>query len=404
MKKQISFFFLNYLRILAKIQLSKTKLLCTIKYKSPLTIIGITGSAGKTSTLSATYAVLKNHYKTVTNFDANSESGIPLNILGLKIDNYSCTNWLKIAFLAPIKLLTNWKTYQVYIVEMGIDASYSPKNMEYLLTIIKPQIAVFLNVTPVHLTNFSSLNQIAQEKAKILKNAKYAILNLKDPLVKKHSQTNTNIIPIKPIKIKTKKYPLPQIYQISFGAAIAIAKILGIKKSIAIKNIQKHFKLPPGRASTFKGIKNSTIIDSSYNSSPLACQESLKFLSRFHSPKIAILGDMRELGKQTKKSHQNLYKFAQKHSDKIISIGPETTKHFGPKAKKFTYWWQATGFLHHHPKFISKSHILVKGSQNTIFLEELVKSLLKNKSDSSKLCRQSPYWLKLKTQFKQQNT
>jgi len=412
-KKQISLLFLHCLRILAKIQLTKIKLLCRIQYNSSLVIVGITGSAGKTSTLLATYAILKNHYKTTTNSGANSETGIPLNILGLKINSYSYINWLKIAFLAPVKLLTNWKTYQIYIVEMGVDAPYFPKNMEYLLKIIKPQISVLLNVSSVHLINFNSLDQIAQEKAKILKNAKYAILNLSDPLIKKYSQTNTKqanaqsasggIIPIKPIKILLKKHPLPQIYQISFGAAIAIAKILDIKKSTAIKNIQKHFKLPPGRASIFKGIKNSTIIDSSYNSSPLACKESLKFLSQFPSPKIAILGDMRELGKQTKKAHQDLYKLTLKHSDRIISIGPETTKYFGPKTKKFTYWWQATNFLHRHPELVEGSTILIKGSQNTIFLEELVKSLLKNKSDSSKLCRQSPYWLKFKTKFKQQN-
>ena len=240
MKKHISLFFLNYLRILAKVQLTKIKLLCYIQYKSPLIIIGITGSTGKTSTLLATYAVLKNHYKTTTNSGANSETGIPLNILGIKVTGYSYFNWLKIALLVPIKLLTNWKTYQVYIVEMGIDASFSPKNMEYLLKIIKPQIAVFLNVTPVHLTNFNNLDQIAKEKAKILKNAKYAILNLSDPLVKKHSQTRAEIIPIKSTKIPLKNYLLPQIYQMSFGAAIAIAKTLGIKKSMVIKNIQKH--------------------------------------------------------------------------------------------------------------------------------------------------------------------
>jgi UDP-N-acetylmuramyl pentapeptide synthase len=130
----------------------------------------------------------------------------------------------------------------------------------------------------------------------------------------------------------------------------------------------------------------------------------LAFLKSFPSPRIAVLGDMRELGSSTTLSHRQLYQTALKSADIIISIGPETTKYFGPKSHKFTYWWQAAEYLSSHPELVSGSHILIKGSQNTIYLEELVKTLLKNSSDINKLCRQSKYWLNLKTKFKNNHT
>jgi len=107
---------------------------------------------------------------------------------------------------------------------------------------------------------------------------------------------------------------------------------------------------------------------------------------------------MRELGKSSQKEHQKIYDLAIKSADLIISIGPETKKYFGPKSHKFIYWWEAANFLKSQIK--GDETILVKGSQNTIYLEELVKSILKNPSDSTKICRQSVYWINLKNKFK----
>lgn len=402
MKQRLSFLLLFYFRFLAKLQLLKN---------SKATIIGVTGSAGKSSTIEALQAVLKPHFRVKTTGGSNSESGIPLSILGLKANNYSLFDWLRLCLLAPIKLLTNWEKFDIFLVEMGIDAPTPPKNMDYLLSIVKPAIGVFLNVSPVHLLNFKNLDQIAQQKAKLINNSQTAVINLNDPLVKKYT-TNKNIIPITPITIPFLK--LPSIYAITFGAAIAVSQKLNIQKSTALKNLQNNFKLPPGRSSILKGINNSTLIDSSYNSSPLACQEMLNFLKTFPCPRLAILGDMRELGLATEKSHQKIYKTALNTADQIISIGPETTKYFGDKAIKFLYWWQAADYLKNvilaclpaSPEGPESKPltILIKGSQNTIFLEELVKNLLQNSSDAHFLCRQSPYWLKLKNDFRNKNS
>ncbi|HPT66204.1 MAG TPA: Mur ligase family protein [Candidatus Woesebacteria bacterium] len=397
MKKNISLLVLNYIKFFAKLQLSKVRFIQKIK-KKQLDIIGITGSAGKSSTLIACKSIFPKRYKIKTNNNCNSESGLPLSILNLKPNNYNFFDWLSIIVLSPIRYLTNWQSYDVLILEMGIDSASWPKNMEYLLSIVKPNIGIFLNVSSVHLNNFDSLKQIAQEKAKLVNQAKIAIINNQDKLVQKYTK-NKNIINVTPTKIKFTNFYLPDVYQISFGAALSLAQVFNIKASDAIKNIQENFSLPPSRSSILEGIKNTTIIDSSYNSSPIACSELLKFLSNFKSKKIAVLGDMREIGHTTSEEHQKIYQQALKSADLIISVGSETTKYFGDKSQKFDNWWTAAEFL--KEKITGGETILVKGSQNTIFLEELVKSILKNPSDSKKICRQSPYWLKTKNKFRQ---
>ncbi|HPJ17267.1 MAG TPA: Mur ligase family protein [Candidatus Woesebacteria bacterium] len=388
MKNFFSLIFLNYLRLIAKIQLAKIKLL-----NPKLQIVGITGSAGKTSCLLACEAVLKDHFKVKTNYGGNSESGIPLSILDIKITDFKILDWIKIAILSPIKLLTNWKTYDIFLVEMGIDSAKEPKNMAYLLKIIHPDIGIFLNVTSVHIQNFNSLDNIAQEKARLINSLNhhgFAILNINDPLVTKYTQiTLAKKIAIKPFKVKSPRFAFPPAQELTFGAAAALAQIFNITPDFS------NYQAPPSRCSLFKGINNSTIIDSSYNSSLLATTEMLAVLKSSPSPRIAVLGDMRELGQASKTEHEKLYKIALNSADLIISVGVETQKYFGPKSEKFLNYKKALDYLLKNlPK---NSTILVKGSQNTIFLEELVKGLLADKSDSKLLCRQSPYWQKLKS-------
>lgn len=404
MKKNISLLVLAYIKFFAKLQLKKIRFLQKIK-KRQLDIVGITGSAGKSSTLIACQSIFPKKYKVKTNNNCNSESGLPLSLLGLKLDDYNFFSWLQMVILSPFKYLTNWQSYDILILEMGIDSASWPKNMDYLLSVVKPNIGIFLNVSSVHLMNFKNIDEIAQEKAKLVNQAKTAIINSQDKLVKKYTQ-NKNVIEIIPTKIKFDNFYLPDIYQISFGAALSLARIFNINYQEAVKNIQTNFALPPSRSSILDGIKNTTIIDSSYNSSPVACVELLKFLTTFKTKKIAILGDMREIGDSTKIEHQKIYDLAIKSADLIISIGPETKKYFisrdvarNVSTFNFDNWWTASEFLKTQIK--GGETILVKGSQNTIFLEELVESILKNPSDISKLCRQSKYWLKTKSKFKQ---
>lgn len=396
MKLSLSLIILIYLRFFARLQLKKIHWLQKLKGKN-LDVVGITGSAGKSSTLTACQSVFPNNFRVKTNHGYNSESGLPLSIIGLKIDNYTYLSWLKILLLTPFKFIFNWSTYDILILEMGIDSSHWPKNMDYLLSVTQPNIGIFLNVSPVHLFNFNSLEDIAREKAKLVNQAKVAIINPADKLVLKFTQ-NQNLIKLTPANINFPNYHLPSVYQIGFGAALSLAQLFHIPRSQAIKNLQQNFSLPPSRSSILKGIRQTTIIDSSYNSSPIAVTELLNFLASFPGRKIAVLGDMRELGSSSPQEHRQIYQLALKSADLIISVGPETSKYFGSKAHKFTYWWPAADFLKKNLK--PRDTILVKGSQNTIYLEELVKSILTNPADTTLVCRQSRWWLKTKSKFK----
>lgn len=449
MKKTIGLFFLNYLRILAKLQIQKIKLLQFIKGKK-LTIIGITASAGKSTTLTTLEAALSPDFKVKTNAGANSESGIPLNILGLKAANFSIKDWLKLSLLAPLKLLINWQTYEIFLVEMGIDEPTEPKNMSYLLKIIKPDIGIFLNVNPVHSAQFDHtvppkfkgikrlemiLKNIGAEKAKLINSLSQngiGIINFDDKIVSasvdnhssqiktisKNSKADLRILKTSTgqngfaiefeyqnqnYALKLPKYVLPSVYETSIASGILTAVSLNLSPDKAVKNIETNLILPYSRSSILDGIKDTLIIDSSYNSSPSACIDMLNLLSEFPEPRIAVLGDMRELGHQSAQSHQDVCKLALNKSDFIITVGPETQKYFDnhPKIHKFIYWWQAAEFLKSQLK--GKETILIKGSQNTIYTEEIVKSILKNPKDSNLICRQTPYWLKVKSDFKAKN-
>ena len=404
MKKYFSLFILYYLRFFAKLQLLKNR---------KMTIVGITGSAGKSSTVSVCHAALGNKFKIKTNNGTNSESGIPLAILNIKVNGYSPIDWLKYILLAPIQLIANWHQYDIYLCEMGIDSPNSPKNMDYLLSIIRPKIGIFLNVNLVHGQDFDKtisrditgeqrtsaiLLNIGLEKSKLitsLPSTGFALINNSDNIVSKTTQnTLASKIYLKPIHIDFDNYAPPTSFDFSISAAINLAQIFKINKIDAINNIKNNLVLPESRCSLFKGKNNSTIIDSSYNSSPLATSEMLTVLSKkYPSPKIAVLGDMRELGLQSKVAHQKLYQLALKSADTIISIGKETNQYFGDKAIKFLNWQDASKYLLQN--LPNKATILIKGSQNTIYLEEITKALA-NQNTNGLICRQSEYWLKTK--------
>lgn len=344
-RRYLGLIFLHYLRVLAKIQLAKINLWRRLRGKKPIIIIGITGSVGKTSTMLAVVAGLKNSFQIKYSEKANSESGIPLNILGLSIKDYSFQDWLRLACLSPMKLLTNWQDYDLYVVEMGVDEPTEPKNMAYLLRIIRPKIAVFTRVTAVHSQQFEQtgfsdpLRAIAQEKGRLIASLPkdgWAILNQDDPLVwAQRKRTQAKIISVgsrSSAKIRFSRFTvsqsgttfsylinrksyhltlphlvLPRAYGENFGFALGVSLALKRRVKPTIASLIQHFHLPPGRSSLIPGLKDTLLIDSSYNASPAAMMTMLDLLDQLGKTmgrkKIAVLGDMRELGRQIGRAH-----------------------------------------------------------------------------------------------------
>lgn len=434
LKHKLSYLILKYFRYLAKIQLRKNP---------HATIIGITGSAGKTSTRLALVQILKSRGVVKHSVHANSESGIPLNILGLSPRNYSSLDWLRLILLAPIKLLTNWQNYDYYVVEMGIDSPIPPKNMSYLLSIIRPHVGVVLNAGLTHSENFDHLVKdknitrrveklialIAKEKMQLAKGvgkSGIAVFNLdqkelarqqKDVTARRFSFGRSASADLRIVSTSVTKsgftlklnylkqsYQLvlsdifPDHYGYTFAAALATAASLGIPPSISLPALASYHS-PAGRMRVFRGIKGSTLIDSSYNASPSSMLEPLKLLKTIAkgSKKIAVIGDMRELGMSEKQSHKDLADWLLKYSDYVLLYGDKTREYVLPvlRSNKFPVQHFAimSGLVKHLRSVITpNSFVLIKGSQNKIYLERAVESVLANQEDISRLCRRGSFW------------
>jgi UDP-N-acetylmuramoyl-tripeptide--D-alanyl-D-alanine ligase len=448
MKKNLAQFILYYLRFFARLQLRK---------KLFGQIIGITGSAGKSSTRNAIHAVLSSKFRIKTSFKANSESGIPLDILGLAMRDYSLADWLRVCLLAPWQLLTNWQHFDYYIVEMGIDSPDAPKNMDYLLSIIKPNSGVFLGASANHGFAFDHListtdpaerrlqitRAIASEKAKLilsLPESGQAYLNGDDSNVMELSQDtraslrtfgsqsshHLQLLEVnyqldsaaafsifkfslhanhgrEKFTLQIKDCLLASHFAHSFAAAILIGLEAGLSLSEVKRALEQNFHLPAGRATTIAGRNHSLIIDSSYNASAMA--DMIELVSQLPSKgrKFALLGDLRELGELTESTHQNIAQLAAKNFSHIYLVGDSMQKFALPilrqkKDLKVQHFANAKVAGETIAKLLKKDDlILVKGSQNTIFLEEAVKEMMQEPSKARQLlCRQSQWWLQVK--------
>lgn len=420
MKPRFGLWVLKYLRFWGRLQLKKM---------AP-DVIGITGSAGKTSCRNAVAAILQDKYQLKVSYKANSESGIPLNVLGIKPKNYSPTDWLRMCLLAPIKLLTNWQAYEKYVVEMGIDSPTPPKNMEYLLTIVQPRTAIYLNALPVHTAFFppspeasegqaTAVDRIAREKGRLIESLPengLAILNADDKRVapfalitkaKVMTFGKNGQVKITGWKVKLTAtefnfeyekqkatLKLPYVLPEHFGYSLAAALSLGIDEDYTLeegaKLLSQNYKLPPSRSSILAGINGSTIIDSAYNASPQTMKDMLELLDLVPGKrKLAILGDMRELGAESHLAHEKIVKQALKICGKVYLVGRKMHQTGAPGASVLNAKQAAAAIK---AELRHGDVVLIKGSRDTILLEKAVEILLADPKDSTKLCRRGEYW------------
>jgi UDP-N-acetylmuramoyl-tripeptide--D-alanyl-D-alanine ligase len=435
MKTIFATLLLSYFRLLAQIQLIKTQ----------PRIIGITGSAGKSSTMEAIAAILQEKFKIKVGRKANSESGIPLNILGLSPSNFSLLSWLKLAIQAPLKLLTNWEKYDFYIVEMGIDSPLPPKNMSYLLTILQPEIGVFTSVDAVHSEPFDHLvvgkslaerrdslvQLIAAEKGKLTKSLPkngLAVLNADSAVLmenatptkaklmtfgEKHDATiqidavnwnkaGTQIVfstAEEKVTLSLNEYLVPHHYAGTFAAALCVGIYAGLSPYLCCKLLEKNYKLPPGRASLIPAINGATILDSSYNSSAKPTLDFFELIPHIDSKRtLALLGDMRELGSVTQVDHELIAQKAVKVFDEVVLVGPYMLKYAVPilKEKNVDVRWFVNAYLAaEYLKTTLKPDdlLFVKGSQNTLLLEIAIERLMAHpETADGVLCRRGSFW------------
>lgn len=373
-------------------------------------IIVITGSNGKTTLLHLIESQLGKIAK--YSHHANSAYGIPFNILGLVRKNLTIGEWPVLFLLAPFKAFKPSPKESIYVVEADCDR---PSEGKFLAKLLKPEITIWLSVSKTHTVNFPSPveENIAKEFGYFLEyTKKYCIINADNKLImnqasradseikkitKKDHFQNYQVSKIgTSFTVDNKKFSLNYLLpEDTFYLLSATIELL-IKLDFPLDSNFTNFVLPPGRSTIFEGIKNTTIIDSSYNATPASVAAILRMFKKYSGKKWAIIGDMIELGTEEKAEHEKLINLLTESGlSKIVLVGPRVNKYTYPKLKltkipleNFINPKEALDYLKDNIK--AEEVLLFKGAR---FLEGVIEHLLKNKEDISKLCRREKVWV-----------
>ncbi len=398
-----------------------------LQSKNDFKVIAVAGSIGKTSTKLAIAQVLKAGLK-VRHQDGNYNDlvTVPLIFFGQPEPSlYNPFAWLGV-FWKNEQCLRIRYPYDVVVVEVGTD---KPGDIAGFKSYLKADIGVLTSISPEHMEFFSGLDAVAHEELVLEEMSSLLIANkdlsaskfldkIKSSLLTYGVKQSADFQLVNAVFsdqeasfdfLKAGKLFLhaqhelvaePQLY--SVAAAIAVASELGLDAPTIKKGLANIHPVN-GRMQRLAGVNGSVIIDDSYNASPEAVKAALDTLYRIKAPhKIAVLGNMNELGDFSEQAHTDIGKYCDPNKlDLVVTIGPDANKFLAASAEKqgckvqsFDSPYTAGDYL----KSIVKegTTVLVKGSQNRVFAEETVKLLLAKPTDSTKLVRQSPQWLKTK--------
>ncbi len=399
-------------------------------------IVAITGSVGKTSTKDAVYAVLKEHVharKSEKSF--NSDIGVALTVLGLSNGWNNPFLWVKNIFDGALHALFQSNYPKVLILEMGVDRK---GDMKRLTQWIKPDVVVVTRLpdVPVHVEYFNSPAEVVEEKMQLvyaLKSDGVFIYNNDDQKIVEHlpevrqqsfgfsryspshfTAQNDMVIydgavpagvafTIEHIHQKQQVQVLGSLgvqHAYTFAAALAVGTVFGVTIADAVAALKKHVP-PSGRMRIIPGVNGSLIIDDTYNSSPVACEHALQTLSELvcAGRKIAVLGDMLELGQFSVREHERIGEFLAAKVDMLVTIGVRARKiaegalEHGLSEKCIFQYEDVQQAISEVKRMVGEGDfLLVKASQG-IRAEKLVKALMKDQKKARQfLVRQDNFW------------
>lgn len=398
-------------------------------------IVMVTGSVGKTSTKDAVAAVLASRfYLAKSEKSFNTEFGVPFTILGVGSPWGNAFAWVKVLKSAAGLLILPNHYPDMLVLEVGAD---KPGDLARALKIVTPDAVVVTGLTkiPVHVEAYATPEAVREEEfspaqalppgapliipaddpyaldlsARVPAHvitygmAEEAQVRLADPHFCKEEERVVGMcvrvqiggeqeaVTVRGSVGRTQLYPV--------GAAVAAALGFGIPLRDAVKAIEKEYVPPPGRGRLLSGIRGSFIIDDSYNASPAAVEEALKNLREFPAPaggrRIAVLGDMLELGRYSVMEHERIGSLAREVADKVIAVGIRARAFGRGEGKAEVELCDNSRSAAEGLKTLVQEGdvVLIKGSQS-IRMERIVEALLADPKDLPRLVRQEREWLK----------
>ncbi|MFH1098649.1 MAG: UDP-N-acetylmuramoyl-tripeptide--D-alanyl-D-alanine ligase [Candidatus Uhrbacteria bacterium] len=383
-------------------------------------IIGITGSVGKTSAREATAAVLRPHYRVRSATENhNNEIGLPLTIISERTPGRSAIGWFCVLARGLVLSFARSSRYpDVLVLEYAAD---HPGDLVYLLNIARPNIAVVTAVGPAHAEFFKSIERIAAEKQRLvaaLPRDGIAVLNIDDDLVAAMSErTRARVVTYgfdeaaevcaieHQVRYDDAGFPVGIAFKAVVGGSVVPAALLGclgrghtsaalvaiaVGHALGLHLVElsralRDYVPQPGRSRIIAGIKNTTLLDDSYNASPLAVAAALEMLAglQVRGRRIAVLGDMLELGSLTEHEHRHMGELAAASGLALLVCVGEASRHLAAGARRAGMSADAIFEFHDalsagrfiQDRIMSGDVILVKGSRRTR-MERIVRELM----------------------------
>lgn len=400
-------------------------------------VVSITGSVGKTSAKEAVYTVLSSKFnvrKNVKNY--NNEIGVPLTIIGAESGHRSTLKWTGVFFRWIFMMIFRVKYPEILILEMGSDR---PGAIKYLTDFVSSEVGIITDISSSHIEFFSRISAIAKEKGTLVKELDekgLAVLNADNPHVSKLAeQIKPNVITFGfsekadmratdilfvyngengkevrglSFKLSYKGTVIPvrltkilANHQIYSALAAATAGVWLGMNLVEIGTALENFCAPPGRMNLLKGIKNALIFDDTYNASPTSTSAALDVLEKIvSSRKIAVLGDMLELGEDTEKGHISVAKkFLEIKGNVFFAVGErmkfaimELERHKFPKENIFSFNNPMDAGRKLQEVMKPGDVVLIKGSQGMRMEKVVEEVMLEPQRAPELLCRQNEEW------------
>jgi UDP-N-acetylmuramoyl-tripeptide--D-alanyl-D-alanine ligase len=292
----------------------------------PVRVIGITGSVGKSTTKEVTAELLDRRYRTLRNpGNLNNEIGLPLSLLRLT------------------------ESHERAVLEMGF---YVPGEIRLLCDIARPAVGVVTNIGPVHLERAGTMEAIIAGKAELIEALPpapegVAILNYDDPnVLPMAGRTSARVFTyglsaeadlwadqIESLGLEGVRFVLhnggeafhvrvPMLGQHSVHTALRAAAV-GLVEGLAWDDILGGLQTSPAqlRLVVVRGPKGALLLDDTYNAAPASVLAALNLLGELDGRRIAVLGDMLELGAQEEAGHRMVGARAAEIADELIVVG-----------------------------------------------------------------------------------